>query len=123
MIYLSSIDCLEEGVLRDQFLYAARSFHVQSDNVLRGTIPDNVDVILIQPQDGEHVQGDVGLVDYTHPDSCCYLFGGSDSHLELDGVSPVAKIYIPHAKTWNLFAPQAAAVVLYDRYVKRGGFG
>ena len=34
-----------------------------------------------------------------------------------------AKLYIPHSPTWSMFASQAAAIVLYDRLVKRGSFG
>lgn len=108
--------------LNDQLLYVAKSFSIDQAQ-LHDSPPPGFDVVLIQPADGEHVEGTDSLVPFVHPEDCVYLFGGSDSHLTLDGIVPVSKIYIPHVATWNMFASQAAAIVLYDRYVKRGGFG
>jgi hypothetical protein len=71
-------------------------------------------------------QGVTNMRDYTHPDAACYVFGRS-------GFSPMRaygdvlehdSIVIPAgAGLGLLWAHQAAIMVLYDREVKRGGYG
>ncbi len=113
---------IDHDELRDQLLYVTSSFKVPKERI--HDVPrSGKAVVLIQPQDGTHVQGDESLVDFVHPDECCYWFGATNKHLELNGVEPVAKLFIPHELTWTLYASQAVAITLYDRYVKRGGFG
>lgn len=127
MIHLASLDnCVPKdasGLLNfcDELLTVARSFDVEEGQV-HDSPPLGMPVILFQPLDGRFVQGENSLVDFVHPDDCCYLFGASHGQVTLD--HPVdGKIYIPSVPTWALFASQAAAIVLYDRFVKRGGFG
>lgn len=67
--------------------------------------------------------GAVSLKDFVHPENCIYLFGPSNRVLaepELAGCDPIAKVYIPSVDGTELFAAQAAAVVLWDREMKRG---
>lgn len=120
MIHLASLEMRDEA-LSTELDYVARSFGLTAAQVHEEP-PANLPIILIQPQDGFHVQGESSLVDFVHPDDCVYLFGASNGHLELNQ-DVAAKVYIPHQPTWNLFASQAAAIVLYDRLVKRGSFG
>lgn len=120
MIYIATKDKLDEHLV-PLLDYVCRSFGLGADQLIDSP-PAGLPVILVQPQDGTYVQGDTNLVDFTHPDDCVYLFGGTHGNLELD-FEPDAKLYIPHQPTWNLYAPQAVAIVLYDRYVKRGDFG
>jgi hypothetical protein len=127
MIHLASIDLVppeaDRGVLNlaDELMTVARCFRLEPAQVHESP-PEGFPIILLQPSDGVHVQGESSLVDFVHPDDCVYMFGATHGILELS--DPVdTKIYIPHSPTWDLFASQAAAIVLYDRFVKRGGFG
>lgn len=107
--------------LSDQIHYVARSFGLTPSQV-HSVPPDGLPIILLQMLDGRYVQGEDSLVDFVHPDDCVYLLGGSNEQLKLN--HPVdAKIYIPNTPTWSMFASQAAAIALYDRFVKRGSFG
>jgi hypothetical protein len=107
--------------LSDEMMYVCRSFGLGKDQIHHSP-PDGLPVILLQSSDGRYVQGEDSLVDFVHPDDCVYLLGGSNEQLRLS--RPVdAIIYIPNTPTWSMFASQAAAIVLYDRFVKRGSFG
>ena len=83
-------------------------------------------VIVLAAADGKYVQGDQSLVDFIHPENAIYLFGGSKSNLndedDLGGVVPDALVYIPTVEH-EMYSHAAAYITLYDRYVKRGGFG
>lgn len=120
MIHIACLDKLDADGLGNQIDYAGRSFGLGVEQI-HDSPPVGLPVVLVQPTDGEHVQGDTSLVDFTHPDECVYLFGASNGHVPPGEYA--AKVYIPHQKSWTMFAPQAVAVVLYDRYVKRGTFG
>lgn len=126
MIHIACKDkaASEQGDLShaDELIYVAESFRL-AKNQVHESPPAGLPVIVIQPTDGTYIQGKESLVDFEHPDDCVYLFGASHGHLEPDGIVPEKSVFIPHVETWNLFASQAAAIVLYDRYVKRGGFG
>lgn len=107
--------------LSDELHYVCRSFGLSPEQCHESP-PDGLPVILLQPQDGRHTQGEDSLVDFVHPDDCVYLFGASNEQLTL-GIEVAAKIYIPNTPTWSMFASQAAAIALYDRFVKRGSYG
>lgn len=107
--------------LSDEMMYVCRSFGLGKDQIHHSP-PDGLPVILLQASDGRYVQGENSLVDFVHPDDCVYLLGATNEQLTL-GFSVDAKIYIPNTPTWSMFASQAAAITLYDRFVKRGSFG
>jgi len=119
MIYVSCKDFGDED-LRTPLDYLTRSFHLERSQFVDSP-PGDLPVILLQPTDGRYVQGEESLVDFTHPDDCVYLFGAS--HGQVQPVDVASKVYIPHCPTWSMFPSQAAAIVLYDRFVKRGSFG
>ena len=78
--------------------------------------------VLIQPQSGRWVQGEVPLPEFKHPEHAVYIFGPDDGHLspEIEGEYD-HKVYIPQLHTnVTLYAHQAAGIVLYDRMVKHG---
>ena len=80
-------------------------------------------VIVIAPQDGDFVQGVTDLRDLDHPVEAIYIFGGSQTRLtqhDLEDVTPAALVYIPKPNQTELFPSQAGAIVLWDRYQKRG---
>ena len=60
------------------------------------------------------------------PEDAIYLFGGSHVNLsdedDLGGRIPDALVYIPSVQH-EMYAYAAGYITLYDRYVKRGGFG
>lgn len=89
-------------------------------------LPAAPKLVIIQPQDGRYIQGTESLDDFVHPDDAIYFFGGGHDNMsdevDLGGRVPDALVYIPRV-AFNLHSPLAGAVVLWDRYVKRGGFG
>ena len=80
------------------------------------------DQIILAPVVGDFVQGDEDLKDLEHPEEAIYIFGGTMTRLTEADVAlgiPTAKVYIP-ADGADLFPSQAGAIVLWDRYTKRG---
>lgn len=65
----------------------------------------------------------VSLKTFQHPAECVYLFGASNRILketDLAGRDVAHRIFIPSVDGTELFAAQAAAVVLWDREMKNG---
>lgn len=89
-------------------------------------LPDDRPLIVLAPETGRYIQGDQSLVTFEHPDNAIYLFGGSHSNLsdeeDLGGRGPDMLVYIPTVKH-EMYGYAAGYIVLYDRLVKRGGFG
>ena len=76
-------------------------------------------VVVMSPEEGMNVQGEVSLEDFEHPFECTYLFGSDHSHLEAVPQDVIAKVYIPVQHT-ELYSWIAYAVTMWDRKVKRG---
>lgn len=78
------------------------------------------DVIVVQPNDGDFVQGDVPLQALQHPAEAIYVFGGTMTRLTADDLRNVLsqRVFIP---VGDLYPDQAAAMVFWDRIQKRGG--
>ena len=77
------------------------------------------DLIVVQPRDGDFVQGVTNLKDFTHPDEAIYVFGGTMTRLnttDIRLVKPAAAVYVPAG---DLFPAHAGAIVLWDRRLKR----
>ena len=83
-------------------------------------------IVVLAPEDGNHIKGTVSLTDYVHPEDAIYLFGSSNAALsdeeDLGGVIPEACVYIPTVKH-EMYAHAAGYITLYDRMVKRGSHG
>lgn len=58
-------------------------------------------------------QGGTPLSDFKHPKTCIYVFGSDYGSLEKADVSIDSEL--------GLYAEQACAIVLHDRYIKHGG--
>ena len=67
------------------------------------------------------VPGVEPLADFLHPASCTYLFGPDHAMLgaALD-IEPAHRVFVEYPGDLQMFSWVAAAVVLYDRRVKRG---
>ena len=79
------------------------------------------DLVIVQPQDGDFVQGFNSLARFEHPEEAIYIFGGTMTRLtqaDLGNQTPES-IYIPTSE--DLFPAQAGAIVFWDRFWKRGG--
>ncbi len=89
-------------------------------------LPTGRPAIVLAPIVGKYVQGNESLVDFIHPENAIYLFGGSYGSLndedDLGGRVPDSLVYIPTVKH-NMYSHAAGYITLWDRYVKRGGFG
>lgn len=110
----------EDHLLDTQWVELLRSLNASEIGV--SDIGDKP-VVVIQPQDGLQVQGEVSLENFAHPSDCVYYFGHSHRHMtaeEIAGFNVIAKVYIPAPAGTALFANQAAAIVLWDRKVKGG---
>lgn len=85
-------------------------------------LPD-VPLVVFAHQEGRYIKGQQSLVSFAHPEDAIYMFGGSHSNLSEDDVGRDADyVYIPSVQH-EMFSHCAAYIALYDRYVKRGGFG
>jgi hypothetical protein len=75
-------------------------------------------IVYLAPQNGTYIQGNISLVDYVHPESCCYVFGPNDSSLQSS--EPGDKVYIPTNNDWQYYNWMVGAITFYDRRVKNG---
>ena len=105
------------GAARDQWLYLALSFGLSKEDV-SAELPQSGTRVVIQPADGHNVQGTVSLVDFVHPEDAVYIFGGDDGFME--PIEADHYVYIPTPPTWELYASQAGAIVIWDRTIKNG---
>jgi len=110
-----------EELLNEQWSYLTRALRVTGVSQLSdiGQTP----VVVVQPEDARYVRGEINLLNFEHPDHCCYLFGASNelmSEETLSGLNIISRVYIPTAPTWELYASQAAAIILWDRLRQRG---
>lgn len=89
-------------------------------------LPTSRPLIVLTPIAGRYIAGDQSLDTFIHPDDAIYLFGATQAHLsdddDLGGRSPDALVYIPTVKL-EMYSHAAGYLTLWDRYVKRGGFG
>lgn len=77
------------------------------------------DLVVVQPRDGDFVQGEIPLQALQHPPEALYVFGGTMTRLTTDDLRNVLaqRVFIP---VGDLYPDQAAAMVLWDRIQKRG---
>lgn len=84
----------------------------------------NIPLVVVQPLGGRYIQGNISLIDFVHPNSAIYLFGGDNDNLsseeDLGGRNPDYLVYIPTATHDEMYSWVAASCVLYDRLVKNG---
>lgn len=81
------------------------------------------ELVLLAPKKGKYFQGNVALPDFDHPEKCIYMFGPDHHHISNDLIGqrkPDSTVYIPTDTVDEMYAFTAAAVTLYDRYVKNG---
>ncbi len=113
---------VESAAYKTQWDYVARCFDVQSAQVRAAGPPSpGVPLVAVHAQDGHLFQGQIALPDFVHPEDAAYWFGEADAI----NADPVADfyVYIPAVPTWEFYSHQAGAIVLYDRFVKRGARG
>ncbi len=81
------------------------------------------ELLVLAGANGDFVQGDIDLQELEHPVDAIYIFGGTMTRITAreiyDAPVPVSKVYIPIDGV-PLFPYQAGAMVLWDRYSKRG---
>ncbi len=79
------------------------------------------ELLVLAGRAGDFVQGDVDLQELEHPADAIYIFGGTMTRITAreiyDAPGEISKVFIP---TDDLFPYQAGAIVLWDRYTKRG---
>lgn len=84
-------------------------------------LPADQKVVVMTPQTGKYVQGEVSLHDYKHEDNTIYVFGPDIANLTEDqmGSREVTKVYIPADRS-EFYSWVAAAITFYDIGVKNG---
>lgn len=122
MIKILCPDADSESPYRDAWLYMACSFGLKKSDFV-SDMSDALSVVYVQSEGGRFFQGTESLVTFEHPENCVYVFGGNDTAAQKEPDNVERSIFIPASPTWEFFNHQAAAIVLYDRFVKRGGFG
>lgn len=106
---------LNQSLTKGTVMYLNNSNGIKSLTEL----PEGYDIILIQPKGGREIQGETSLIDFNHPENCIYIFGTDDWYLPakfIEGINIKDKVYIPIQG--ELWASQAAGMVLYDRLLK-----
>jgi hypothetical protein len=84
-------------------------------------LPKDSMLVVSAPKEGRTIQGNECLHSFQHPKNAIYMFGQDNVNLgeiELGNRVPDHLVYI-EAKTHELYAHVAAALVLYDRIRKR----
>lgn len=85
-------------------------------------LPDQP-LVVLSPENGRHIQGDIVLRDFEHPDDAIYVFGNNHLHMSespLFAGRDYSSVYIPTNKA-EMFAVFAATLTLYDRREKQWG--
>lgn len=100
-----------------------RSIKLESLADLANFAPTS-ELIVLAGVEGDFVQGDIDLQEFEHPADAIYIFGGTMTRLTAaeiyDAPIEVSKVYIA-ADGVPLFPSQAGAIVLWDRWLQRGG--
>ena len=84
-------------------------------------LPEDSALVVAAPKAGRNFQGTDCLHSFQHPKNAIYMFGLDNANLsevELGKRVPDRLVYI-EAKTHDLFAHVAAALILYDRIRKQ----
>lgn len=84
-------------------------------------LPEDAPIVMAAPTEGRHIQGDVDLKDFVHPENAIYLFGPdnenlSDEHLGARKIKH--KVYITNDSRHEFYAHVSAGIFLYDRRSK-----
>lgn len=85
-------------------------------------LPD-IPLVVLAAKESRYIKGTHSLVDFKHPDKAIYLFGGSHLNLSSDVMGTRSAdhlVYIP-VKEHEMYAHAAACIVLYARFLQRGG--
>lgn len=113
-----------KGLAKDQWHFVvshwADVISISYDEIT--SLPEDYVVILLAPQTGYVISGEVSLADFPHPPQACYVFGSDHRHFQLDHLprKPDFQVYIPVSGYPELYSWVACAICLYDRAVKCG---
>lgn len=58
---------------------------------------------------------------FIHPERACYLLGAEDAGIPEEILFGRTTVQIPMAKSMSMNVSTAGTIVLYDRFIKRGG--
>ena len=83
-------------------------------------IPDDIPLVLLQPDNGKFVRGTVSLEKFNHPENAIYMFG-PDKHFFYSELMPEPDhiVYSPTDTDRDMFSFVAFAVTMWDRRMKR----
>jgi hypothetical protein len=91
--------------------------HIQTAEEIKNTL------VLLAPQSGRYVQGEVSLRGFPHPQDCCYMFGNDHTNMSEDYLGtrkPEHLVYIPTETTDQMYSFMAGAITLWDRELYHG---
>lgn len=69
--------------------------------------------VFLSPQNSTTMPGQINLKDFTHPETCCYIFGANNSDMSSTADGDV--VYIPTSTTDNMFNWVTYSVLSWDR--------
>lgn len=84
-----------------------------------GNLPRDATLVCMAPAAGLHVQGDVSLSAFEHPQDAIYIFGSNHHHLQAECDFDY-KVFIETSTHHEMYSYVAAAITLYDRHKDRG---
>ena len=73
------------------------------------------DIVFLSPPTSAIKPGTINLKDFTHPASCCYVFGANNGELSSD--QPGNVVFIQTDNTDELFNFMVYAIVAWDRNI------
>ena len=85
-------------------------------------LPESPLILLAAPS-SQYVRGDKSLMNFEHPKSAIYLFGGDHinfSERDFRDRAPDHRVYVPTASHDETYSWIAGAITFYDRAVKLG---
>ena len=75
-------------------------------------------IVVLSPQNGGGLIGEEPLSSFEHPETCVYYFGADMETLTGEEIEGSYYVYIDMPIQDQIWASQAASIVLYDRYIK-----
>lgn len=82
-------------------------------------LPKNKKVVIMSPQNGKHIKGEISLYEYKHEEDAIYVFGPDIGNLTPEhlGERETTNVYIPCEKS-EFYSWVAAAITFHDIGVK-----
>jgi hypothetical protein len=84
-------------------------------------LPQDIPHVLLAPEDGRYVQGNISIYKFNHPEDAIYIVGSNNYFVDLEDFEkfPEHLVYIPTDTHDEMFNWSALGVILYDKRLKQ----